>query len=162
MRALFQFRFNTEVTKEQLEALNAILTEPVEVDEPGDNGKLKLRSWKTYEGSINQVLEIIGSQNRIELQGLSDPNPLVELTERIEDALAEVRRRGNFNSKVGVHVPDNNLIEVRSTMALDDACSDQLDEYLSEGWIIVAVCPQPDQRRPDYVLGHRDPDVRPR
>lgn len=158
MRAKFSFSFGTEVTEEQLQKLNMVIEKPVEVDEPGIDGKVKLRSWTIYDGSVLQIIEIIGSHNRIELQGMSDPNPLVELTERVEDLLSEVRRRGNFNSKVGVgiNVPDGGLMEIRSTKAVRDCCSDALTEYLNEGWIIIAACPQPDQRRPDYVLGHRD------
>lgn len=161
MRALFQFQFGTEVTREQLDALNMLVTKPIVVDEEESDERLKLRSWETYEGNINQVMQVIGPSNRIELQGLADPNPIVELTNRVEDLLAEVRRRGPFNEKVGVQVPGNNLLEIRSTKAVEDCCSDQLSEYLEQGWVIIAACPQPDQRRPDYVLGHRDEGLNP-
>lgn len=161
MRALFHFQYGTEVTQEQLDALNMLVTKPIGVDEESDNGRLKLRSWQTYEGNINAVMQVIEPSNRIELQGLSDPNPIVELTNRVEDLLAEVRRRGPFNEKVGVQVPGNNLLEIRSTKAVTNCCSDELSGYLEEGWVIVAACPQPDQRRPDYVLGHRDEGLNP-
>jgi hypothetical protein len=34
-----------------------------------------------------------------------------------------------------------------------DLCTDSLRGYLEDGWHILAICPQPKQRRPDYVLG---------
>ena len=38
-------------------------------------------------------------------------------------------------------------------LLLSDACTDELQGALRDGWRIIAVCPQPSQRRPDYVLG---------
>lgn len=34
---------------------------------------------------------------------------------------------------------------------------DQEGVELDAGWRILAVCPQPDQRRPDYILGRTKP-----
>jgi hypothetical protein len=36
---------------------------------------------------------------------------------------------------------------------LDDACTDNLQAHLNEGWRIIAVCPPDAKRRPDYILG---------
>jgi hypothetical protein len=38
-------------------------------------------------------------------------------------------------------------------MHLDDACTDDVQRHLDEGWKILAVCPPNSQRRPDYILG---------
>lgn len=43
-------------------------------------------------------------------------------------------------------------------MLLEDACTDQLQGALNSGWRIISACPQPDQRRPDYILGRFNPD----
>lgn len=34
-----------------------------------------------------------------------------------------------------------------------DLCTEALQQELNKGWRIVAICVQPDQRRPDYILG---------
>lgn len=52
-----------------------------------------------------------------------------------------------------VSVAGLGLLAVREAKVLEDLCTDELNEQLQEGWRILAVCPQPDQRRPDYVLG---------
>lgn len=59
----------------------------------------------------------------------------------------------HFNQRVEVHTPGNALATYNRVMLMEDACTDALQEKLSEGWRIIAVCPQPDQRRPDYILG---------
>lgn len=52
-----------------------------------------------------------------------------------------------------VHLPGLGVLAMTEVMNLDDACTDQLQEHLNEGWRILAVCPQLAQRRPDYILG---------
>jgi hypothetical protein len=59
-----------------------------------------------------------------------------------------------FNQKCQQEQPGPNLMSVEETMLMQDCCTDDLQEALSKGWRILAVCPQP-QRRPDYVLGRR-------
>lgn len=59
-----------------------------------------------------------------------------------------------FNEKTSSEQPGPNLLSVNETMLMEDACTDELQENLNNGWRILAVCPQP-QRRPDYVLGRK-------
>jgi hypothetical protein len=59
-----------------------------------------------------------------------------------------------FNDKCQQEQPGPNLMSVDETMLKEDCCTDELQEALSNGWRILAVCPQP-QRRPDYVLGRK-------
>lgn len=57
------------------------------------------------------------------------------------------------NQKVNVAVPGLGLLLISEVHLLADGCTDALSDWLKEGWRILAICPQPDQRRPDYVLG---------
>ena len=59
----------------------------------------------------------------------------------------------DFNQVVNVHTPGNALSLFNEVMLAEDMCTDGLQTQMSEGWRIIAVCPQPDQRRPDYILG---------
>lgn len=61
--------------------------------------------------------------------------------------------RGGFNEVCGQAQPGLPLTAVAETMLLADACTDALQEKLASGWRILAIQPQPDQRRPDYILG---------
>jgi hypothetical protein len=65
---------------------------------------------------------------------------------------------GEYNEKVEVYTPGMGLMLFNRVMLAEDACSDQLQTHLDEGWKIIAACPQPNQRRPDYILGRYDPD----
>ena len=58
-----------------------------------------------------------------------------------------------------IHIPDLGLLMIKQVINLDDACTDLLRDYLSKGWKILAVCPPNAQRRPDYILGHNDPEA---
>jgi hypothetical protein len=55
-----------------------------------------------------------------------------------------------------VSVAQNFLLEVSDVMNCDNCCTDELRSYLKEGWRIIAICPQPGNRRPDYILGRKE------
>lgn len=59
----------------------------------------------------------------------------------------------SFNDRCHQHQPNSALFSVVETMLLENSCTDALQEQLANGWRIIAVQPQPDQRRPDYILG---------
>lgn len=57
------------------------------------------------------------------------------------------------NERCNVAVSGLGLLTINEVILEQDCCTDKLSERLTEGWRIVAVCVQPDQRRPDYILG---------
>lgn len=63
-----------------------------------------------------------------------------------------------YNERVNIHMPGNALTSYNEVMLLEDGCSDALQSYLDKGFRIIAACPQPDSRRPDYILGRYSPD----
>jgi hypothetical protein len=54
---------------------------------------------------------------------------------------------------VHVHLPNLGLLLMDEVTNLDDACTDELQRHLEDGWRIIAICPPNGQRRPDYILG---------
>lgn len=59
-----------------------------------------------------------------------------------------------YNQKLEVHQPNMPLFTYNQFKVLTDCCTERLQsEYINEGWRVVAICPQPDQRRPDYIIG---------
>ena len=58
-----------------------------------------------------------------------------------------------FNTKVQVAVAGLGLLQIDEVQLETDCCTDTLNNLLADGWRILAVCVQPDQRRPDYILG---------
>lgn len=84
----------------------------------------------------------------------------MDIMERYQKQLERLSEN-TFNEKVKVHTGGLALAEYNQTMVKYDCCTDELQSTLAEGWRIMAVCVQPDQRRPDYVLGKvvKDCDV---
>lgn len=75
-----------------------------------------------------------------------------QVDSKLEEQLAGLA--GNtYNSHCEVHMPGMALSTYNEVCLLEDACSDELQRNISVGWRIIAACPQPDQRRPDYILG---------
>ena len=62
-------------------------------------------------------------------------------------------RTAPLNTVVNVMVPGNTLSTFDEVAVWEDCCTDSLQRQLRDGWRILAICPQPDQRRPDYILG---------
>jgi hypothetical protein len=58
-----------------------------------------------------------------------------------------------MNERVKVVVPGPALQTYDMVKVENDCCTDHLQRRLTEGWRILAISVQPDQRRPDYILG---------
>lgn len=82
-------------------------------------------------------------------------NRISAITHRLDEISSDGRYNPNamYNEKVGVHTPGNMLTHYNETLLLEDHCTDRLQDALDKGWRLIACCPQPDGRRPDYVLG---------
>jgi len=72
--------------------------------------------------------------------------------------LPQVGGGQEFNQRIEVHTPGNAMLAFNELRLAEDMCTDALQNILDEGWRVMAVCPQPDQRRPDYVLGRWNPN----
>jgi hypothetical protein len=64
----------------------------------------------------------------------------------------EVKNPGVYNEICNVAV-GGSTIHITNVKVFTDLCTEELQTKLDEGWRIVAVCVQPNQRRPDYILG---------
>lgn len=55
-----------------------------------------------------------------------------------------------------VVMPGYDLLEYKGILVLENSCTEDINEHLKSGWRIIAVLPQHNQRRPDYVLVHKE------
>ena len=88
-----------------------------------------------------------------ELQELSDLGVKVEL-KRFKGTLpyrVEGVKGGVDN--LHVHLPNNVLVGFDKVTWLEDACTEELQKMIDEGWRMICVCPPLNKRRPDYILG---------
>jgi hypothetical protein len=83
----------------------------------------------------------------------------------IEDKAAKFEKTidllqsSTFNQKVNVHVGGGLITTYNELSLKENTCTDILQTELNNGWRIIAVCVQPDQRRPDYILGRYNPTL---
>lgn len=75
-----------------------------------------------------------------------------EKTEQVL-SMAETIQHREFNEKCNVHVGGGMIATYNEVMLKENACTDELQVILNNGWRLIACCVQPDARRPDYILG---------
>lgn len=75
------------------------------------------------------------------------------------DKQLDIFKNQQFNQKVNVHVGGGLIVTYNELILKEDSCTDVLQECMNDGWRIIAVCSQPDQRRPDYILGRYNPEL---
>lgn len=102
--------------------------------------------WKAWKKSftIKEILPYSLNNETIFLE---------KLNSNIEQLLTSPKVEAYFNNKCNTHVSDISLFSVTETLLLESGCTDLLQSKLKDGWRILSICPQPDQRRPDYILG---------
>jgi hypothetical protein len=147
------------ISQEKYNSLRQIVPEL-----PKDPLKENFYGWNEYVGHLESILEIV---SEIEITSVIrvTSSPYTEFDDVLErvnskllniDTRLEKYRDQVFNKKVNVHISGNSLLELDDVDLLQDSCTDELKDRLNEGWRIIAVCPQPDQRRPDYIIGRKE------
>jgi hypothetical protein len=81
---------------------------------------------------------------------------LTKLQDRVCTLEAQWRKEEHqFSDRVQICIPDSPLLYIDEVTYLEDACTNNVQNYLDDGWRILAVCPPNAQRRPDYIFGRR-------
>ena len=83
----------------------------------------------------------------------------VELKFQKVQQMANAMSSQQFNNRTNVHVGGGLIVTYNELLLREDCCTDVLQTELNRGWRIIAVCVQPDQRRPDYILGRFNPEI---
>lgn len=92
------------------------------------------------------------------VQPANDTGNLQHILHTVEKKLGRLQEmttsfETQFNTKCEVHVGGGLIATFNEVKLLEDSCTDVLQTELANGWRVIACCVQPDQRRPDYVLG---------
>lgn len=115
----------------------------------------------TYEQVARLSAADPGMINVKVIDEIKSPVTVAELPLIVDSMVAKLEQLssayGNFNGRCDVHMPGNLLLQFNRILLLEDQCSDSLQEALDKGWRIISAQPQPDQRRPDYIMGRYDP-----
>lgn len=122
-------------------------------------GKVAIKAdWSTVSVDIIELLQAcprvrFSVQRRVSNAGTQDGTNSEIITRLLDLTDKYTKAQELFNEKCNVHVGGNELMKIRRLEVFNDACTEMIDTKLDEGWQIVAVCVQANQRRPDYVLG---------
>lgn len=151
-------------TQEELDGLNAAIRSEKKYsfkENPEERAKGYLNYNQPVLLDVLAAKRALGSRHEIVVTGIPSESEawtgILMKLERLETlvsklSVAEVQEQA-FNARVNVHVPGLGLLLLNEVTVQYDLCTDKLQRELDAGWRILAVCPQPDQRRPDYVLG---------
>lgn len=137
-----EFGYGTKPNEQQLARLRELSDKDVILDE---NGSL---SWSSqdYKMTLDEALSFgfdFKVTSRTNFCRIKD----------IEEFEPRLNAPAPINNKCNIVVAGTSLIEINITALLQDCCTDNLQAHLNEGWRILAICVQPDQRRPDYIVG---------
>lgn len=161
MLAEIEFNWGTKIPYGKAVSLAEVLDHKLEdiiSNQPDDDGLVELISWRTYVVDIEELNGVIPNTPFTIKRLLKTKYDYLAILEKMKEAADKLEKitfepQQDFNYKVNVHVPNLGLLMVNEVTWLEDCCAEVLQEYLDKGWRILAVCPQPDQRRPDYILG---------
>lgn len=84
---------------------------------------------------------------------------IMAIQEKFESSMKKFDKQIQFNEKVNVHVGGFALMSINQMGFGEDMCTEEVQGILNKGWKILAVCVQPDGRRPDYIFGKYNPDL---
>lgn len=96
---------------------------------------------------------------KIDFEVLNEVKLNINASETFQQVADYVPTQNVYNNKCDVHMPGNMLVSYNEVMLAEDSCTDVLQDALNNGWRIIAACPQPDSRRPDYILGRWNPEI---
>ena len=161
MLAEIEFSWGTKIPYGKAASLAEVLGHKLEdiiSNQPDDDGLVELISWRTYLVDIEELNRVIPNTPFTIKRLLKTKYDYLVILEKMKEAADKLEKIAfeppqDFNYKVNVHVPNLGLLMVNEVTWLENCCTEVLQEYLDKGWRILAVCPQPDQRRPDYILG---------
>ena len=116
-----------------------------------ESDRMQVITQSQYEQIFKycQLKSIISVNEEIQFENID----LDLLAAKIATSLIGKTGSNLFNNRLEVHQPNMPLFTYNDYIYELDCCSERLQEHIDDGYRVVAICPQPDQRRPDYVLG---------
>lgn len=134
-----KFGYNQKFTPEEQEKIReAVLGSTVGFEEDG-----------AYQDWYNEHIIDFDLLPSKAIENLS----IIKVIEHKSIDQIQARARSVINQRVNVAVPGFGLMAIKTVKVEVDLCTEKLQEQLDLGWQILAICVQPDQRRPDYILG---------
>lgn len=137
------FGYGFKPTPAQLELLTGFAGKPVKLDKDGG------LDWSSREYALT-LEEALSVAAEFEVKKAL---PYARWDTNWADGLKDATGPAPVNEKCHVVVAGTSLLHIDTLQLERDCCTDILNDRLAKGWRILAICVQPDQRRPDYILG---------
>lgn len=118
--------------------------------------ELVLDKNQIFELSLKKISFEVKQQIKV---NIDITQQLIEYAEKPIKLIQEKGSKNIYNQKCEVHMPGHSLSLYNEICLKEDCCTDDLQSELNSGWRIIAACPQPDNRRPDYILGRFNPNM---
>ncbi len=151
----FRFSYDFKPNKIQIGKLNKILSEVINLDDKGgiDN------NWN-LSADINKLLDITP---KIEIVEVLTPTLLQALQKTLDEIVSKMStlnysKDQELNTRCNIHISNIGLLSINQVLLQEDCCTKDISACLEKGWRIIAICPQPNQRRPDYIFGRQNID----
>ncbi|MCA1021553.1 hypothetical protein [Halobacillus litoralis] len=145
----FQYVTDPKMAEEEDKEL-AVLSENVEIR---DSNNFLVNLDRFMSEFPHLEIKIKGAPKSVDTNYNDVLSMMNEVSRKIDEANQRFSKAVEFNSKCDVHVPNLGLMSINKLAYATDYCTEELQRLLHQGWRIISVCPQPDQRRPDYILG---------
>lgn len=116
---------------------------------------LQEKGYQTYEPKFVDITELpswVGDIDAIRikpLQKVEFVSPVKNFKDLKPDQIKEVLQTVNQ-----IVMPGFELLRYASIKVLTDECTIQIQKEMDQGWRIIGILPQPQQRRPDYIMVH--------
>lgn len=104
--------------------------------------------WQTFESHINAIEDV-----HPDLLGFVTFKPIARLNMLTDSGSINRESVLTALGRNQIHLPDNLLLQVKTVYAMANSCTEEIQAEIEQGAKIIAVLPQPGQRRPDYILG---------
>lgn len=148
MKRLYEIEleWGMKPTAEQRDLLTKLHGKPVEFEKDGVT-----LAW--HYRTVQASLEEVGSLMPFTIK------KALPYARYVADSVAEAMQprvdvAAPVNERCNVVVAGNGMLQAVDTVKVaTDYWAESLQRELDAGWRILAICVQPDQRRPDYVLG---------
>lgn len=101
-----------------------------------------------YVGETNDIPVRIMNHKKVEKKFYA--SGLKVMSEKIGYNFDKYQSSG---SNITIHMPSSELLAINLVTWMEDACTEQLQKQLDDGYRIIACLPQVGNRRPDYILG---------
>lgn len=112
-----------------------------------DNGK---PTNKGYTGFVFYINELSSIDRALYKYSVFSPVETLEMMGGAKintDNVVEAIKRNQ------IMLPNNLMLEMKELMVSTNACTNEINECLKQDWKLIAILPQHNQARPDYILG---------